>query len=62
MTVSCSCRWPTTVRGSTARRKAPVSAGMRERALLVKGTLTIESRPGAGTTVSLELPPDATSG
>jgi two-component system sensor histidine kinase UhpB len=30
--------------------------GMRERALLVGGTLNIESRPGAGTTVSLKAP------
>src|SRR5215212_787180 len=30
--------------------------GMRERALLVGGELTIESRPGAGTTVRLEVP------
>ncbi len=29
--------------------------GMRERALLVGGELTIESRPGAGTTVRLEV-------
>ena len=32
-------------------------AGMRERALLVGGELTIESRPGAGTTVRLEVKP-----
>lgn len=31
-------------------------AGMRERALLVGGELTIESRPGAGTTVHLLVP------
>ena len=31
-------------------------SGMRERALLVGGTLTIDSRPGMGTTVILELP------
>ena len=31
-------------------------AGMRERALLIGGELTIESRPGAGTTVRLEVP------
>ena len=31
--------------------------GMRERALLVGAELTIESRPGAGTTVRLEVPP-----
>lgn len=30
--------------------------GMRERALLVGGELTIESRPGAGTTVRLTIP------
>jgi len=30
--------------------------GMRERALLVGGDLTIESRPGAGTTVRLRVP------
>jgi len=33
--------------------------GMRERALLVGAELTIESRPGAGTTVHLELPGDS---
>jgi two-component system, NarL family, sensor histidine kinase UhpB len=32
--------------------------GMRERALLVGGDLTIESRPGAGTTIRLKLPAD----
>jgi two-component system, NarL family, sensor histidine kinase UhpB len=31
-------------------------AGMRERALLIGGELTIESRPGQGTTVRLSLP------
>ncbi|HWM64164.1 MAG TPA: sensor histidine kinase [Solirubrobacterales bacterium] len=31
-------------------------AGMRERALLVGGELTIESRPGQGTTVRLSIP------
>lgn len=31
-------------------------AGMRERALLVGGEVTIESRPGAGTTVRLTVP------
>jgi two-component system, NarL family, sensor histidine kinase UhpB len=31
-------------------------AGMRERALLVGGELTIESRPGQGTTVRLRVP------
>jgi signal transduction histidine kinase len=30
--------------------------GMRERATLLGGTLTIESTPGAGTTVFVELP------
>jgi two-component system, NarL family, sensor histidine kinase UhpB len=34
-------------------------AGMRERALLVGGELTIESRPGHGTTVRLTLPGDS---
>jgi len=31
-------------------------AGMRERALLVGGELSIESRPGHGTTVHLTVP------
>ncbi len=35
-------------------------AGMRERALLVGGTLTIESRPGRGTSVRLTLPGEST--
>ncbi len=30
--------------------------GMRERALLIGGKLTIESRPGHGTTVRLSVP------
>jgi two-component system sensor histidine kinase UhpB len=34
-------------------------AGMRERALLVGGELTIESRPGEGTTVRLSVPTDS---
>ena len=33
--------------------------GMRERALMVGGELTIESRPGAGTTVRLDVPGDS---
>jgi two-component system sensor histidine kinase UhpB len=33
--------------------------GMRERALLVEGELTIESRPDAGTTVRLTIPADS---
>jgi two-component system, NarL family, sensor histidine kinase UhpB len=36
-------------------------AGMRERALLVGGELTIESRPEHGTTVHLSLPGDSRS-
>ena len=32
-------------------------AGMRERALLVGGRLSIESRPGEGTRVRLTVPP-----
>ncbi|MCW2989372.1 MAG: hypothetical protein JWM24_2310 [Solirubrobacterales bacterium] len=34
-------------------------AGMRERALLIGGELTIESRPGHGTTVRLTVPGEA---
>ena len=37
-------------------------AGMRERALLVGGELTIESRPGAGTTVRLFVPGESERG
>jgi two-component system sensor histidine kinase UhpB len=33
-------------------------SGMRERALLVDGTLDVDSRPGRGTTVRLEVPVD----
>jgi two-component system, NarL family, sensor histidine kinase UhpB len=33
--------------------------GMRERALLVGGALEIDSRPGKGTTVTLEVPAGA---
>jgi two-component system, NarL family, sensor histidine kinase UhpB len=33
--------------------------GMRERALLVDGELTLESRPGAGTTVRLTIPAES---
>jgi two-component system sensor histidine kinase UhpB len=33
-------------------------SGMRERALLVDGTLEVDSRPGRGTTLSLEVPLD----
>jgi two-component system sensor histidine kinase UhpB len=35
--------------------------GMRERALLVEGELTIESRPGAGTTVRLTISAESSS-
>ena len=35
-------------------------AGMRERALLIGGELTIESRPGHGTTVRLTVPRGST--
>jgi signal transduction histidine kinase len=34
-------------------------AGMRERAMLVGGTLKVESAPGRGTAVTLEIPIDA---
>jgi signal transduction histidine kinase len=36
-------------------------AGMRERALLVGGRLSIKSRPGAGTVVELSIPVDEDS-
>jgi two-component system sensor histidine kinase UhpB len=35
--------------------------GMRERALLVSGDLTIESRPGAGTVVRLRVPAESSA-
>jgi two-component system sensor histidine kinase UhpB len=35
--------------------------GMRERALLIEGELTLESRPGAGTTVRLTIPAESSS-
>ena len=53
-------RWPTTASGS--RPPTPSSAArrlgltsMEERARAVGGELTIESEPGAGTTVRLEV-------
>ena len=46
--------------GAGMQLPAPASSngiiGMRERALLVGGTLDIESEPGRGTTVRLEVP------
>ena len=49
---------PTTAAGSPSTRPAAgsASAGMRERALLVGGDFTIESRPGIGTRVRLLVP------
>lgn len=44
--------------GLEGTEEGPGLRGMRERALLVGAKLTIESRPGAGTTVSLALPTD----
>lgn len=49
-------------RGMPVGRAAAEStgiSGMRERALLVGGTLTVDSAPGAGTTVTLEIPLEA---
>ncbi len=47
----------------TVRRRGPSDGiglyGMRERAALVGGTLQIDSRPNAGTTVTVEVPRDA---
>ena len=43
--------------------RAPRSSGligMRERILLLEGSLTIESSPGSGTTITAELPIDET--
>jgi PAS domain S-box-containing protein len=37
-------------------------AGLRERAMLLGGRLTIESKPGAGTRLIAELPPSSDSG
>lgn len=44
------------VMASAQERKRLGLYGVEERALLVGGLLTIESRPGAGTTVSVEIP------
>jgi signal transduction histidine kinase len=44
------------VLGSPAERERLGLYGMMERASLVGGQLTVESRPGAGTTVSVEVP------
>ena len=45
-----------TVEGEGADRQALGVFGMRERAALVGGTLTIESSPGSGTTVFVDVP------
>jgi signal transduction histidine kinase len=37
-------------------------AGMRERVMLLNGQLTIDSRPGAGTQITAELPLDGSGG
>ena len=52
------CRSPTTAAGFAFAEegKGLGLSGMRERALLVGGTLEIDSRPGKGTTVQLEVP------
>ena len=42
--------------GLDGTEEGPGLRGMRERALFVRGALTIESRPGAGTTVMLKIP------
>ncbi len=44
------------VEGEGADRQALGIFGMRERAALVGGTLTIESSPGSGATVFVEVP------
>jgi two-component system sensor histidine kinase UhpB len=41
---------------SRVPRDASGIAGMRERALLVGGSLTVSSEPGKGTEVRLEMP------
>jgi PAS domain S-box-containing protein len=41
---------------ANARRTALGLAGMRERAALAGGTVTLDSEPGTGTTVTVELP------
>lgn len=42
---------------SSAQEREPLGLyGMRERASLVGGCLTVESKPGAGTTISVQIP------
>ena len=47
---------PEALKLSTARARRLGLAGMEERAALIGGRLTVESRPGAGTAVFLEVP------
>jgi signal transduction histidine kinase len=46
---------------ATAARRRLGLASMRDRATAVGGTLRVESRPGAGTTVRLEVPTEPTA-
>jgi two-component system sensor kinase len=39
-----------------AKRKTLGLLGMKERAIMLNGKYSIESRPGKGTTVSVEIP------
>ena len=55
-TASCGSSSPTTASAAPRRRRAAGSPGMADRVAAQGGTLALESPPGAGTRIAVELP------